>query len=79
MGGGKEKLQLQKGKYRPTEIYSETPLIRTPIGEESVLIRAVSLFQGLNCMQELFLVKEKVSILKRCLHFIGCPKRGVPL
>ena len=31
--------------------------------EESVLIREVSSFQGLNCIQELFLGKEKVSII----------------
>ena len=31
----------------------------------------VSLFQGFNCMQELFLGKEKVSLLERCPHFRG--------
>ena len=46
---------------------------RTVLGEKGkgVLIREVSLFQGLNCMQELFLGKEKVSILERCPHFRG--------
>ena len=37
--------------------------------EESVHISEVSLFQGLNCMQELFLGEEKVSLLERCPHF----------
>ena len=37
--------------------------------EESVLISEVSLFQGLNCMQELFLGKEKMSLLERCPRF----------
>ena len=38
--------------------------------EESVHISEVSLFQGL-LMQELFLGKEKVSLLERCPHFRG--------
>ena len=51
---------------------SGTPLIQTPKGtEESVHISELSLFQELNCMQELFLGKEKVSLLGRCLHFRG--------
>ena len=44
--------------------------------EESVNISEVSLFQRLNCMQELFFGKEKMSLLVRCPHF---PLRGVPL
>ena len=35
--------------------------------EESVLISEVSLY----CTQELFLGKEKVSLLERCPHFRG--------
>ena len=46
--------------------------------EEIVHISEVSLFQGLNFMQELFLEKQKVSLLERCSHS-GCPKRGVLL
>ena len=38
---------------------------------KGVLIREVSSFQGLNCMQELFLGKEKVSLLERSPHFMG--------
>ena len=40
------------------------------MGQKKVsMISEVSLFQGLNCMQELFLGKEKVSLLERCpLH-----------
>ena len=36
---------------------------------KGVRISEVSSFQGLNCMQELFLEKEKVSLLERCPHF----------
>ena len=36
-----------------------------------VLIGEMSSFQGLNCMQELLLGKEKVSLLERCPHFRG--------
>ena len=36
--------------------------------EESVHISEVSLFRGLNCMQELFSGKEKVSSLEKCPH-----------
>ena len=32
--------------------------------QKSVRIREVSIFQGLNCMQELFLGKEKMSLLE---------------
>ena len=39
--------------------------------EESVLIREVSLFQGLNYMLELHLGKEKVYLLERCPYFRG--------
>ena len=41
--------------------------------EESVLIREVSSFEGL---KELFLGKEKVSLLERCPHFRGVPREG---
>ena len=34
----------------------------------SILVRC-PLYQGLNCMQELFFGKEKVSLLERCPHF----------
>ena len=33
--------------------------------------REMSLFQWLNCMQELSLGKENVSLLERCPHFKG--------
>ena len=36
----------------------------------------MSLFQKLNCMQELFLGKEKVSLLERCPHFRGVLREG---
>ena len=42
--------------------------------EESVHFNEVFSFQGLNCMQELFLgerLEEKVSVLERCPHFRG--------
>ena len=39
---------------------------------ESVLVSEVSSFQALNCMQELFLGKEKVSLLE-VSSFQGCP------
>ena len=39
--------------------------------EESVRISEVSLFQEFNCMQELLLGKEKVSLLERCPRFRG--------
>ena len=48
----------------------------TSVTEESVHISEVSSFQGLNCMQELFLVKEKVSLLERCPHFRGVLREG---
>ena len=53
--------------------YSGTSLIQTPMGQKkvSIIVSEVSLFQGLNCMQELFLGKEKVSLLERCPHFRG--------
>ena len=55
-----------------TVIFSGVKLhVWTVLGEESVHISEVSLFQGLNCMQELLLGKEKVSLLERCLHFRG--------
>ena len=46
--------------------------------EETVLIREVSLFQGLNYMLELRLGKEKLSLflLERCPHFGGVLKEG---
>ena len=43
--------------------YSGTPLIQTPMGQKNVLVRC-PFFRG--CMQELFLGKEKVSLLERC-------------
>ena len=46
--------------------------------EESVHISEVSLFQGSHCMQELFLGKEKVSLLERC-HFNKVSKFFVTL
>ena len=43
--------------------------------EESVHIREVSLFQGLNCMQEQFLEKEKGVPIREVSLF---QERGVP-
>ena len=39
--------------------------------EESVLYREVSSFQGLKCMQEWYLGRQKVSLLERCPQFRG--------
>ena len=39
--------------------------------EESVLYREVSLFQGLKCVQEWYLGRQKVSLLERCPQFRG--------
>ena len=39
--------------------------------EESVHISELSSFQGLNCMQEIFLGGKKVSLLERCPYFRG--------
>ena len=39
--------------------------------EESVIYREVSLFQGLKCMQEWYLGRQKVSLLERCPQFRG--------
>ena len=52
-----------------------TPLIPDTNGR---VTRAseVSLFQGLNCTQELFLGKEEFSLLERCPHFRSV--KGVP-
>ena len=60
--------------------------------EESVLIREVSLFQGLKSTQTWYLGRKKVSCLERCPHFRGvliegfhcsgnafCSERGQPL
>ena len=44
--------------------------------EESVLIREVSSFQGLNYTLELRLRKEKLSLLERCPYFRGVLKKG---
>ena len=54
-------------------MYSGTHLIQTPL--ESVLIREVSLFQGLNSTQ----TWEEESVPFRVSLFQGCPYRGVPL
>ena len=43
---------------------------------ESVHISEVSSFQGLNCMQQLFLGKERVSLLERCPYFRGVLREG---
>ena len=48
--------------------------------EESVLIREVSLFQGLKSTQTWYLGRKKVSCLERCPYFRGVLiDRGVPL
>ena len=39
--------------------------------EESVLYKEVSLYQGLKCMQEWYLGRQKVSLLERCPQFRG--------
>ena len=57
-------------------MYSGTPLhcVYSPdtIGpEESVLIREVSLFQGLKSTQTWYLGRKKVSCLRRCPYFRG--------
>ena len=39
--------------------------------EESVLIREVSLFQGLKSAQTWYLGRKKVSCLERCPYFRG--------
>ena len=44
--------------------------------EESVLIREVSLFQGLKSTQTWYLGRKKVSCLS---SFQGCPYRGIPI
>ena len=36
----------------------------------------ISEVKGLNCIQELFLGKEKVSLLERCPHFRGVLREG---
>ena len=46
--------------------------------EESVLIRELSLFQGLKITQTWNLGRKKVSFREVSL-FQGCPYRGVPL
>ena len=55
---------------------SKTDTIGT---EESVLIREVSSFQKLKCMQERDLGQENVSCLERVSIFQRCPFREVPL
>ena len=61
-------------------LYIGTSLIGTPMGQESVLISGVSFFQGLNCMQEMFFLREKVPLLERCpLHSgVGFRPSGFP-
>ena len=39
--------------------------------EESVLYKEVSLYQGLKCMQEWYLGRQKVSLLEGCPQFRG--------
>ena len=43
---------------------------------ESVLIREVSLFQGLKSTQTWYLGRKKVSCLERCPHFRGVLTEG---
>ena len=48
--------------------------------EESVLYREVSLFKGLKCMQEWYILGATKSVPFREVSSIqGCPYRGVPL
>ena len=46
--------------------------------EESVRISEVSLFQGLNCMQELFVEKEKGVPIREVSSFQGVLRGGLP-
>ena len=72
LGGSTVVVGLSVLSYVVAELlYSGTPLIMDTIGtEESVPIREVSSFQGLNYMIELHLGKEKVLLLERCPHFV---------
>ena len=45
--------------------------------EESVLIREVSLFQGLKSTQTWYLGRKKVSCLERCPYFRGVLIEGL--
>ena len=45
--------------------------------EESVLIREVSLFQGLKSTQTWYLGRKKVSCLERCPYFRGVLVEGI--
>ena len=58
--------------------YSGTPLIGTPMGQKKVSFIEVSLFQGLKCMQEWYLGRQKVPF-REVSSIQGCPYRGVPL
>ena len=65
---------LHRGERRESETYGSVQwLIRTNVTKRS---SEVSLFQGLNCTHELFLGKEKGSLLVRCLHFRVSLERG---
>ena len=48
-------------------------LIQTPMGQK---ISEVSLFQGSNSKQELFLGVEKILLLEGCPHFRGVLREG---
>ena len=60
--------------------YSGTPLMRTPLGaSQSVLIRGLSLFQGLFCTHKICSGMHAVSTLQWMSAFQGCPQGRVPL
>ena len=59
-----------RGWERGGEIYSK------PMGEQKCPISEVSYFQGIKCMQELFLGKQKVSLLEHCPYFRGFLREG---
>ena len=54
--------------------------MRTPLGPtQNVLIRGVSLFQGLFYMRKIRSGPHTVSALQRMSIFQGCPQGRVPL
>ena len=57
--------------FKLSDVCTVEPLsnLGTNRGEESVLVREVSSFQMLKCMQDWYLGWEKVSCLKRCPKF----------
>ena len=61
-------------------LYSGTPLMRTPLGPaQKVLIRKVSLFQGLFYIHKIRLGPHAVSAFQGVSTFQGCPQGRAPL